>query len=259
VIGRLYTGTSGFAYSGWAPRFYPFGTAPSALLGAYAQRLGAVELHNTFYRRPTPAAVAGWVAATPAHFRFCPKAQRGASWGAFRDEDPSASVTWITDAIAGFGDRLGVVLLSLPKTTRRDDAALARFLAAWPPAVGLAVELTEPSWADDAVHARLAEHGVALVATDVDGADEPDLRRIGGALYLRLRRAAYGPDRIARWGDRLAPFLEDGLDAYVFFRHDDDGGSALHAEGLAASLERYRPAAPSRRDLRRSRRGDDPD
>ncbi len=242
MSGHLFTGTSGFAYASWAPRFYPTGTHPSALLAAYAQRLGAVELHNTYYRRPTPAAGAAWVAATPSPFRFCPKAQRGASWSALRDEDPTASVTWITDAIAGFGDRLGVVLLSVPKTTKRDDAALARFLAAWPPAIGLAVELTDPSWADDAVHGLLAEHGVALVATDVDGADEPDLRRIGETLYLRLRRETYSPDRIAVWADRLAPFLEDGLDAYVFFRHDADGSSALAAEALAAALGTFVPA-----------------
>ena len=174
------------------------------------------------------------MAATPDRFRFCPKAQRGASWSALRDADPSASVTWITDAVAGFGERLGVVLLSVPKTTPRDDAALGRFLEAWPRSVRLALELRDPSWADDAVHARLAEHGVALVATDVDGADEPDMRHVGGILYLRLRRTTYAPERIAAWSDRLAPFLDDGIDAYVFFRHDEDGSSAIAAETLAA-------------------------
>ena len=241
--GRLYTGTSGFAYASWTPRFYPAGIRSSALLGAYARRLGAVELHNTFYRRPTPAAVDAWVAATPDHFRFCPKAQRGASWSALREADPAPSVAWITDAVARFGSRLGLVLLSLPKMVTRDDEALARFLAAWPASVGLAVELMDPSWADDAVHARLAEHDVALVATDVDGADEPDLRRIGGSLYLRLRRTGYESDRIAAWADRLAPFLEDGLDVYAFFRHDDGGASALAAEALGSSLDGFLPAA----------------
>jgi uncharacterized protein YecE (DUF72 family) len=136
------------------------------------------------------------------------------------------------------------VLLSVPKTTPRDDAALGRFLEAWPRSVRLAVELRDPSWADDAVHARLAEHGVALVATDVDGADEPDLRRVGGMLYLRLRRTTYAPERIAAWSDRLAPFLDDGIDAYVFFRHDEDGSSAIAAETLAALSARSAAGNP---------------
>jgi uncharacterized protein YecE (DUF72 family) len=234
--GRFYTGTSGFAYATWSPAFYPAGIRGSGLLGAYAERLAAVELHNTFYRRPSAAAVAGWVAATPETFRFCPKAQRGASWGAFRAEDAGASVAWLTGAVEGFGSRLGLVLLSLPATVKRDDVALARFLGAWPRSVGLAVELADPSWADDEVYERLDEHGVSLVSIDVDDRDEPDLRRIGGTLYLRLRRRTYSPDDLARWADRLAPFLEDGLDAYVFFRHDEDGTSARRAEALAELL-----------------------
>ena len=231
--GRLYTGTSGFAYASWSPAFYPVGTRPSAQLSTYASRLGAVELHNTFYRRPTPAAVDAWLAATSADFRFCPKAQRGAAWSALRADDPAASVAWLTDAVARFGPRLGVVLLSVPKTVTRDDAALARFLDAWPRSIGLAVELADPSWADDAVMERLLEHGVALVATDVEGPDEPDLRRTGEVLYLRLRRPDYDADRLAAWAARISPFLEDGLDVYVFFRHDEDGASALQAEALA--------------------------
>jgi uncharacterized protein YecE (DUF72 family) len=236
ALGRLFTGTSGFAYATWSPAFYPAGIRASGLLGAYAERLTAVELHNTFYRRPSAAAVAGWVAATPATFRFCPKAQRGASWGAFRSDDAETSVAWLTGAVEGFGSHLGLVLLSLPATVKRDDLALARFLGAWPRSMGLAVELADPSWADDEVYARLDEHGVSLVSTDVDDRDEPDLRRIGGTLYLRLRRRAYDADDLARWADRLAPFLEDGLDAYVFFRHDEDGTAALRAEALAALL-----------------------
>jgi uncharacterized protein YecE (DUF72 family) len=234
--GRLYAGTSGFAYPAWSPRFYPAGTRQSALLGAYAARLGAVELHNTFYRRPSPSAVASWVAATPEDFRFCPKAQRGASWGAFRADDPAAAVEWLTGAVEPFGPRLGRVLLSVPANVKRDDAALARLLAGWPSSIGLALELADPSWADDDVYARLSAEGIALVATDVDGADEPDLRRIGGALYVRLRRQVYDDASLARWAARIEPFLEDGLDVYAFFRHDEEGTSALRAEALGALL-----------------------
>ena len=236
--GRVFAGTSGFAYASWSPLFYPAGTRQSALLGAYAGRLDAVELHNTFYRRPSPAAVAAWVAATPEHFRFCPKAQRGASWGAFRGDDPVPSVSWLTGAVEAFGGRLGLVLLSIPATVKRDDGALARFLEAWPRSIGLALELADSSWADDEVFGCLAAHRVALVATDIDGADEPDLRRIGDALYLRLRRQTYDDADLARWAARLQPFLDDGLDVYAFFRHDEDGTSAIRAEALGRLLGR---------------------
>lgn len=230
--GRLYSGTSGFDYRSWVPRFYEPGRASRKLLPAYASRLPAVELNNTFYRRPGAETVARWLDATPDHFRFCPKAQRGSSWRALSEDDPSESITWLTDSLLAFGDRLGCVLMSARGSLQRDDAALQRLLRAWPAAVPLALELPHPSWDVDEVHDRFREHGVTLVASDWDDRDEPDLRRTGRFIYLRLRRSDYGDADLERWSERLEPFLADGMDAFVFFAHDDDGTSALRAERL---------------------------
>jgi uncharacterized protein YecE (DUF72 family) len=233
--GRLYAGTSGFAFPGWVPRFYAPGSPNRRFLAEYAARLPAVELHNTFYRRPDAATVEGWIRDTPQDFRFCPKAQRGAAFRAWHGDADQAgeALRWLGSALSVFGPRLGSVLLSAPSRLQRDDAALARVLDARPDGLPLALELPHPSWAADEVHALLREHDVALVAADHDGADEPDLRRIGPFLYLRLRRAGYADGELTRWAERLVPFLADGLDAYVFFRHDDDGRSALLAEALS--------------------------
>jgi uncharacterized protein YecE (DUF72 family) len=240
--GRLLVGTSGFAYPEWIPRFYAPGKASRKLLAAYSTRLPAVELNNTFYRRPDPEAVARWRALTPPGFRFCPKAQKSVSWRVWTPDAVGEAMTWLSEAVLPFGDQLGCVLLAAPGTRQRDDAALARLLAARPAGLPMAISLPHPSWADDEVHAGLAAHDVALVASDRDGADEPDLRRIGPFLYLRLRRAAYAEADLDRWARRLEPFLTDGLDAFVFFRHDADGTSALNAEALLRLLGRF--AAP---------------
>ena len=72
--GRLYAGTSGFAYPGWSPRFYPPGLRGDGLLRHYGSQLEAVELNNTFYQQPSPAKVAAWLEATPPEYRFSVKA-----------------------------------------------------------------------------------------------------------------------------------------------------------------------------------------
>lgn len=234
--GRIVVGTSGFAYPDWAPRFYPAGTQADALLPAYAARLGGVELNNTFYQHPTEARIAAWIAATPPDFRFTVKAQRGGSFRALRG-DAAQTVPWLTAPYRHFGERLGSVLFRVGKEQPRDDDALARLLDAWPAALPLTVELQHPTWADDAVHTALHDHGAVLCATDLDDADPPDLRRIGPHLYLRLRRAEYAETDLADWAARLAPFVADGMDAYVFFRHDADGTSGLRAERFRALLE----------------------
>lgn len=234
--GLLYAGTSGFAYPGWVPRFYEPGKASRKLLVAYSARLAAVELHHTFYRRPPAETVARWLRETPEDFRFCPKAQRGTAFRAWSDEDPGEAFRWLAGSFESFGERLGCVLLSTRRGLERDDAALAQVLGAWPAGLPLALELLHPSWQADEVYALLDGAGVTLVANDWDDADEPDLRRIGRFVYVRLRRTAYSTEDVARWAARIEPFLADGVDVYAFFRHDEDGEMALHAEALQAAV-----------------------
>jgi len=72
--------------------------------------------------------------------------------------------------------------------------------------------------------------------------ETPDIRRTGPFLYLRLRRSTYTDAELDGWARRLVPFLDDGLDAFVLFRHDEDGTSAIRAEGFAERVERVRVA-----------------
>lgn len=230
--GRLYVGTSGFSYPSWVPRFYAPGKASRKLLVAYSARLPAVELHTTFYRRPNEEQIAKWLRETPRHFRFCPKAQRGTAWRAWTDTDPRESFAWLRESMSVFGERLGCVLMSARGTLERDDDALTRVLDAWPGDLPLALELMHPSWQVDEVYERLDARGVTLVANDWDDREAPVLRHAGQFVYLRLRRSRYGSSEVSCWADRLEPVLGAGVDAFVFFRHDDDGQMALHAEQL---------------------------
>ena len=235
--GRLFVGTSGFSYPSWVPRFYAPGKASRKLLVAYAERLPAVELHTTFYRRPPPEQVVKWLRETPDSFRFCPKAQRATAWRAWASDDPAPSIAWLTEALGVFGDRLGCVLLSTRGSLELDEAALERVLRAWPRELRLALELMHPSWAHDDVDERLAEAGATRVANDWDDRDEPALADGGsGFVYLRLRRSSYLAADLDRWAGRLEAVLASGTDAFVFFRHDEDGQMALHAESLLDRL-----------------------
>ena len=231
--GTLYAGTSGFAYADWAPLFYPAGTRSPELLPAYAQRLNAVELNNTFYQHPKAERIAVWLSATPADFRFSVKAQRGGSMRAF-GEAAAQTVGWLTAPYRLFGERLGTVLFRVPENIHRDETKLRFMLEAWPPELPLVTEFQHPSWHVDEVFELLRVHGATLCATDLDDRDPPDLRLTGCFVYLRLRRTTYTDDELARWSDRLAAFLEDGTDCYVFLRHDEHGDSALRAERMLA-------------------------
>lgn len=244
AVGRLYAGTSGFAYAGWVPHFYPAGTRSADLLREYAIRLTAVELNNTFYQQPRAERVKRWLADTPADFRFVVKAQRGGSLRALGEAGGTA-VDWLTAPYRLFGERLGAVLFRVAHNMARDDERLARLLAAWPTDLPLAVEVQHQSWRDDAVHEMLRSHGAALCATDLDDGPPPDLLRTGGLIYLRLRRSTYTAAELAGWYARLEPFLADGVDCYVFFRHDEHGESALRAGQLLQMAGAFMPGSRS--------------
>jgi uncharacterized protein YecE (DUF72 family) len=237
AAGRILTGTSGFAYPAWAPRFYRPGVRTDRLLAAYAERLDACELNNTFYQRPTPERIERWLADTPPTFRFSVKAQRGSSMRAL-GVDPAGAVGWLTEPLPAFGDRLGTVLFRVPGEIERTEsrqAALAAMLGVWPAAIPLAMEFQHASWRVDEVLDLLratGPRGAALCATDLDGADPPPLDLTGPFLYIRLRRSTYTDTDLVAWADRIAPFVAAGVDAYAFFRHDEDGTSGLRAIAL---------------------------
>jgi len=103
------------------------------------------------------------------------------------------------------------------------------------------LEFQDPSWEDDAIHARLRAAGAILCATDLPDADEPMLRLTGPALYVRLRRDDYATAELAAWAARVEPFLQAGTDAYVFFKHDAVGRGGELATELAARLVGFLP------------------
>ena len=237
MSGVLRVGTSGFSYAAWAPAFYPAGLRGEDFLRSYAERLSACELNNTFYRQPSGAAIAGWLARTPESFRFAVKAQRGGSMRALIGDDQPESVGWLTGPLDGFGARLGCVLYRVPgEIVRTDDRhdRLARLLGLWPARFPLVLEFQDESWHVDETFALMREHGAVLCATDLDErAEPPDVRVTGSFLYLRLRRTTYDDADVAAWALRIAPFLDAGLDVYAFFRHDETGVSPLRAMSLA--------------------------
>jgi len=119
------------------------------------------------------------------------------------------------------------------------DRRLAAVLAAWPRAIPLTVELQDPSWHVDETYDALRGTGAALCVTEADEHEAPPtVRRTGPLVYLRLRRSDYGPAELEAWAARIEPFLADGVDVYVFFRHDPVGRAAelaLELEQLVGS------------------------
>ena len=218
---KLFAGTSGFSYDGWAGTFYPEDLPAAGRLAFYATKLPAVEINNTFYRMPKPELLAGWAAQVPAGFRFALKASQRITH-IKRLKEVDGEVKFLLGAARQLGDKLGPVLYGLPPNLKKDVARLATFLALLTSDVKAAFEFRNPTWLDAEVFALLKSAGAALCVADDEKGVTP-LEPTAPWGYLRLRREDYTEADLAAWAEKVKGAGWD--EAYVFFKHEEEGAA----------------------------------
>lgn len=217
---QLYVGTSGFAYKEWKGSFYPADLPEKGMLHYYAERLGTVEMNNTFFRMPKPEVLKAWAAEVPADFKFVLKASRGITHMK-RLKNAGESVAYLFKSAAVLKGRLGPVLFQLPPNLPKDAARLRDFLATLPSEQRAAIEFRHPSWFDDEVLGHLRDRRVALCIADAeDGVDVP-FEATASWGFLRLRQSDYTTAELKKWLTRVRS--QKWSDAFIFFKHEDEG------------------------------------
>jgi uncharacterized protein YecE (DUF72 family) len=230
-------GTSGWNYPEWKGSFYPANMKPAAMLPYYATRFSTVEVNNTFYRMPTAAIVEGWAGAVPPGFVFvCKAPQRITHFARLKDVDEPVRAFF--DVARLLGPKLGPLLFQLPPTFKADAGRLADLLALVPPDVRVAFEFRHATWYTPDVYTRLAARNAALcIVHDDDGATPPMATADWG--YFRLRATAYSDDDLRGWLATIDRIGERWRDAFVYFKHEEQGtGPALAARLLALLASR---------------------
>jgi uncharacterized protein YecE (DUF72 family) len=229
---RILPGTSGFSYKEWKGSFYPEDLPDSEMLRFYSSRLPAVEINNTFYRMPRAALLETWAEQVPDGFSFALKASQQITHRK-RLKEAGEAVSYFLQVATTLGDRLGPVLFQLPPNLKKDLPRLSEFLAGLPPSFRAAFEFRHDSWFDEEVFTSLADRGAALCWAEDEELATPR-RPTAGWGYLRLRRPDYGEPEIAAWAERIRS--QPWSDAYVFFKHEDEGAGPRLAGRLCEIL-----------------------
>jgi uncharacterized protein YecE (DUF72 family) len=220
---KIHVGTSGFAYKEWQGTFYPSTIAPKEMLGAYARRLGAVEINNTFYRMPTAKLLEGWAAQVPRGFRFAFKAPQVIThFKRLRHVDEE--VDYLFRTLSLLGPRLGPVLFQFPASFQLDRPALEGLLARIPGKPACAFEFRHPSWLEDGILDLLRAKGHSLCIADTDESPAAEIVATASWGYLRLRHADYTDGALAQWAKRI--LSQKWKSAFVFVKHEDGGKGA---------------------------------
>jgi uncharacterized protein YecE (DUF72 family) len=228
AVPRLLAGASGFSYKPWKGPFYPVDLPDAGMLGYYAARLPTVEINNTFYRMPKAAVLEDWAEKTPDGFRFVLKASRKITH-IQRLKDVAETVGYLFETAATIGPKLGPMLFQLPPYMKKDLDRLRAFLDLVPAERRVALEFRNASWFEDEVFGALRARDAALCVAET----EPDDQESGNETvplvataswgYLRLRRADYTDADLEAWAERIRG--QGWSEAYVFFKHEDEGAA----------------------------------
>ncbi len=229
---ELHVGTSGYSYKEWKGPFYPEDLPNKDMLSYYGERLGAVEINNTFYRLPKTSVLESWAEQVPDGFRFSIKASRKITHFTRLKSESRDPTEYLLSTLGALGDRLGVLLFQLPPNFKKDVERFSEFLGMLPEGTPAAWEFRHESWFDDEVYELLRGRGMALVCADTEEPedDEPIVNTASWG-YLRLRRATYDDSDLERWAQSVAAQRWDH--AFVFFKHEDAGAGPKMAARFA--------------------------
>jgi uncharacterized protein YecE (DUF72 family) len=229
---RVRVGTSGFSYKEWKGSFYPEDLPASEMLRFYAGKFPTVEINNTFYRMPKSEMLAQWAEQVPDGFTFALKAPQRITH-IRRLKEASDSVDFFFRVASTLGDRFGPTLFQLPPNFKQDLPRLTDFLATLPPTARCAFEFRHESWFQQPVYEALRAAHCALCLAEDETLATPRVATTGWG-YLRLRRQDYGEEQLLDWAAaiRAQPWEE----AFVFFKHEEEGKGPAIAEQLAKTL-----------------------
>ena len=230
---NLHVGTSGYSYKEWKGNFYPEDLPAKEMLSYYSRRLPAVEINNTFYRLPQASMIENWKAQVPEDFRFSIKATQRITH-IKRLNNCAEETKYLLETAALLEQRLGVVLFQLPPNAKKDVDRLAAFLTLIPDETRAAFEFRHESWLDDEIREMLRAKDCALVVSDTDENPLTEIISTASWGYLRLRRTNYEEKDLVDWMQRVQH--EKWGDAFIFFKHEDEGtGPKLAAQFLNMS------------------------
>ncbi len=182
-----FIGTSGFSERLLKGFFYPEELPFKEYLGYFSQRLKAVEINSTFYRKPTLKTLQNWYACTPNAFQFFIKIPKSITH-IWKLEASQAGVAEFCAHIAsGLQEKLGGFLFQLPPSFHNTAENLQKLMDCVDPQFLNVVEFRSAEWWVLEVMETLGNRGIVFSGVSIPK-DIPDevVVNMDTCLYYRL-------------------------------------------------------------------------
>lgn len=221
-MSRYRIGCTGWGYDDWKGSFYPPGTPPGEYLQRYARVFDLAEVDSSYYQAPSRQLTERWAKVTPEGFTFAPKLPGKVTHEAKLRNVEGALESFLAalQPLSAAG-KLGPCVASFPPSFQRerDADALDAFLAWWPQAWPLVVELRHRSWWSPDTYRALEARDVPLVWSVTEHGRTPPVVT-SKRLYARL----IGDRELSKF-DRIQRDHSDEM-RYWAARFADEGASA---------------------------------
>ncbi|HWF91253.1 MAG TPA: DUF72 domain-containing protein [Terriglobales bacterium] len=228
-MAQLHAGTSGWAYAGWKPDFYPAKLAQKNFLQYYSTQLNTVEVNFTFRQLVKETTVAKWIEETPANFRFGIKAHQVITHiKRLKQTEDFLPRFMNTIAPLAHAGKMGPVLFQLPPNMKVDVAVLEEFLGTVPRGVAAAFEFRHESWFSDQVFDLLKKNNRALCVAETEERVTPDVVT-ANFVYYRYRKPEYSAEERQQMVGRVREHLSAGRDVFAYFKHEETPQGAIYA------------------------------
>ena len=233
----IYAGTSGWAYAGWKPDFYPPKLASKSFLSHYGTRLNTVEVNYSFRRLVSPSTLENWIAATPVEFKFAVKAHQKITH-ILRLKNAEEMVRAFMSSVGPLhqAGKLGPILFQLPPNLKCSPELLEEFLRQLPRTPRYTFEFRHQSWFSDSVYDLLRKRNVALCVAESEDRTVPD-ETTADFSYYRFRQAEYSAEQRRQLTQKLAAKIAEGNDVFAYFKHEETPQGALYAEELLQAVK----------------------
>ncbi len=225
---KNYIGCSGFSERLWKGFFYPEDLASKDFLAFYSQRLNAVEINSTFYRKPTQKTLQNWGNATPEDFKFFIKIPKAITHLQKLVDTHDMTVAFCEHIDTGLQDKLAGLLFQLPPSFKYSDENLQKVLATVDNRFVNVVEFRHVSWWSDEVKTTLKQANIVMAGVSIllKSTDNQIPNEIvindEDTLYYRLHgvpimfKSEYSEEALKSLAEKIKNF--DGQ-KYVFFNN----------------------------------------
>lgn len=164
---KVFIGCSGFSERSWKGYFYPEDLPSKEYLNFYAEKLNAVEINSTFYRRPTQKTLENWRRSTGNDFKFFIKIPKTVTHIKRLNVTSQETTDFCHHIAQGLKEKLGGFLFQFPPSFQYTEENMQKVLESVDPNYLNVVEFRHTSWWNNEVYHQMKNEGVVFSGVSI--------------------------------------------------------------------------------------------